>query len=107
MQDNVVLQVCLLEEGSLTYLTLELLLAGVLLHMPCHVLCGDRLSTDVALSTLLALARVDFRVSTLSLHPQNNLVLLLPVRSLCCLNDLGKVLNNFPFPGVFVSSSTL
>ena len=59
VQNNVVLQVGFLEERSLTDLALELLLAGVLLHVARHVLCGDRLAADVALRALLALPRTD------------------------------------------------
>ena len=54
MQHNVILKVGLLEKGCLANLALELLFAGVFLHVPGHILGGDGLATYVALSALLA-----------------------------------------------------
>ena len=53
MQQNVILEVGLLIEGGLALITLELLLPGVLLHVPGHVFGCYGLATDMTIGTLL------------------------------------------------------
>ena len=76
-----------LEERSLTNVALELLFAGVFLHVPCHVLGCDGLPTNAAVRRLFALGHVLLLV--VGPGTQHDLVLLLTVTALGGLYYLG------------------